>query len=241
MSNSSSARFVGVGVGPGDPGLITLKAAELIRRAEVVSYIASEAGRSQARWIARELLEPARDGQEELAIVIPMCDDRALAVRAYDQGAADIQHAIDAGRQVVFLCEGDPLFFGSFAHMLSRLAHNPCEVVPGISSIHAAASALRRPLALLTESFAVVSGRHSNAQLIKALEDHDSVVIMKAGRARPRIIEALQRAGRLADAAYLEYIGRDNECIETDVTRLAAAPGPYFSLFVVTRSQREPA
>ena len=239
MSSSDKPQFIGVGVGPGDPGLITLKAADYIRNADVVSYLEGTQGNSQARHIASGLLDSARDGRRELAIVMPMSDDRAAANHAYDLAANDIQQAIDDGLQVVFLCEGDPLFFGSFTYLLSRLSANRCEVVPGISSIHAASSALRLPLTLQKESFAVVSGRHSAAQLVDALRDHDSLVIMKAGRSRPRILDALQQTGRSADAAYLEYIGRDEERIETDVTRLEAAAGPYFSLFVVTRRERE--
>jgi precorrin-2/cobalt-factor-2 C20-methyltransferase len=239
MSDNTRVEFIGVGVGPGDPGLITLKAAELIKQADIISYLSSGKGKSQARQIASGLLASAREGQQEIAIVMPMCDDRALANRVYDEAATNIQQAIDAGKQVVFLCEGDPLFFGSFTYLLSRLGHNRCQVVPGISSIHAASAALRLPLTLLKESFAVVSGRHSAAQLVEALATHDSVVIMKAGRSRPRILEALAQTGRMADAAYLEYIGRDNEAFETDVTRLEAVAGPYFSLFVVTRSERD--
>jgi len=232
-------QFIGVGVGPGDPGLITLKAADYIRNADVICYIEGSKGKSQARHIAGLLLETARADQRELAIVMPMCDDRAIANQVYDQATTDIQAAIDAGEQVVFLCEGDPLFFGSFTYLLSRLDSNHCEVVPGISSIHAASSALQLPLTLLKESFAVVSGRHSSQHLLAALEHHDSVVIMKAGRSRPRILEALAKSGRIADAAYCEYIGRDNERIETNVAKLEPVPGPYFSLFVVTRSERD--
>ena len=232
-------QFIGVGVGPGDPGLITLKAADYIRSADVVCYIEGSKGKSQARHIARQLLESARADQRELAIVMPMCDDRTTANQVYDQASTDIQIAIDSGEQVVFLCEGDPLFFGSFTYLLSRLESNSCEVVPGISSIHAASSRLQLPLTLLKESFAVVSGRHSAQHLLVALEHHDSVVIMKAGRSRPRVLQALEKSGRTADAAYCEYIGRENERIETDVTKLDPVPGPYFSLFVVTRSERD--
>ena len=239
MNRLIKPQFVGVGVGPGDPGLITLKAADYIRNADVVSYIEGNKGNSQARHIASLLLESTPTRQRELAIVMPMSEDRAIANQVYDQAATDIQTAIDAGEQVVFLCEGDPLFFGSFTYLLSRLDSNNCEVVPGISSIHAASSRLQLPLTLLKESFAVVSGRHPAGHLVTALEQHDSVVIMKAGRSRTRILDALEKCGRSADAAYCEYIGRDNERIETDVTKLDYAPGPYFSLFVVTRCERD--
>ena len=110
--------------------------------------------------------------------------------------------------------------------------------MPGISSVNGAASALQQPLTLLQESFVVMSGRHTDVQLEQALMSHDSVVIMKAGRARPRILAILDKTGRTADANYLAYIGRDNEEILTDVTQLANTAGPYFSLFVVLKQER---
>ncbi len=237
--NDEQAQFVGVGVGPGDPGLITLKAADYIRQADLVCYIEGARGNSQARQIASQLLDSTDSKPRELGFSMPMCEDRSIANQVYDQAAGDIQRAIDSGDQVVFLCEGDPLFFGSFTYLLERLSHNRCEVVPGISSIHAAAAVLHRPLTLLKESFAVVSGRHSKQALISALEQHDSVVVMKAGRARPKILEALEATGRLSDADYCEYLGRDNELIVTELDQLAKEPGPYFSLFVVTRRERD--
>lgn len=236
--SAGDAQFIGVGIGPGDPGLITLKAADYIRSADVISYIEGSEGNSQARRIASELLDQGKDGQREIAILMPMSEQRSAANRAYDEAARKIQQAIDAGERVVFLCEGDPLFFGSFAYLLARLAHNRCEVVPGIGSVSAASAALRQPLTILNESFTVVTGRHSDEVLINALRHHDSVVIMKAGRARPRILSALRQTGRSADAAYCEYLGRDQEYIETDIDRLSDEPGPYFSLFVVTRGER---
>jgi precorrin-2/cobalt-factor-2 C20-methyltransferase len=235
-----SARFIGVGVGPGDPELITLKAARLIQQADVVAYIANTGGVSQARNIAAGLLADARPGQSELKVLMPMSEQRELANRVYDDAASDIQAALDAGQRVVFLCEGDPLFFGSFTYLLIRLeGSNECAVVPGISSVNAASSALCLPLTVLSESFAVISGRHSEDQLINVLNTHDSVVIMKAGRARPRILSALTQTERIEDARYLEYIGRDNEMIETDVSLLTAQAGPYFSIFVVTPRVRD--
>lgn len=235
-----TAQFIGVGVGPGDPELVTLKAARLIQNADVISYICNEQGQSQAKTIATLALAPVDKIQQEIAVTMPMSNDRTNANIAYDQAAIDIQIAIKQGKQVVFLCEGDPLFFGSFAYLLERLqkANVGCEIVPGISSVHAASSALQMPLTVLKESFAVMSGHHSHDQLVLALSSHDSVVVMKAGRSREKIIHAIRTAGRLQDAKYLEYIGRDKEMIECDLEQLQGEAGPYFSLFVVNRSER---
>ncbi|WP_432473428.1 precorrin-2 C(20)-methyltransferase [Amphritea sp. HPY] len=236
--------FYGVGVGPGDPGLITVKALRLIQNAAVVSYLVNDQGHSQGNAIAQAALtEDSRavvSGQQHIEIVMPMLTERRLANNAYDEGARQISELLDQGRDVVFLCEGDPLFFGSFSYLLERLQdEHACRVVPGISSVNAAASALVQPLTMLTESFVVMSGRHSDQQILQALNEHDSVVIMKAGQARPRILALLKESGRTEDAQYLEYIGRENQRIEQSVSELEVEPGPYFSLFVVLRSERK--
>ena len=239
-ADSESGTFYGVGVGPGDPELITLKAQRLIAQADVVSYIVNERGHSQARTIARLALDQARADQRELPVEMPMSVDRGAAEAVYAGLAEAIGGHLAAGLDVVFLCEGDPLFFGSFAYLLERLQHSSrCEVVPGISSVHAASAALRLPLARLQESFAVVTGRHDDAAILGALETYDSVVIIKAGRPRERLLRLIEKAGRADQVNYLEYIGRDNQRIERDPGVLAQleGTGPYFSLLVVVRDR----
>jgi len=225
----------GVGVGPGDPELVTLKAARLIAQADVVSFICNEQGNSQSKNIVESLLEERNIAPILLPISMPMSTDRTLANRAYDQAAMQISKYLAHHKKVVFLCEGDPLFFGSFSYLLERLGERfLCEVVPGISSVHAASAALQSPLTLLQESFAVISGRHSDQQIRQTLKEHDSVVIMKAGQSRPRIIQLLRETKRIHQAKYLEYIGRKNQSIVEDVSQLEAIHGPYFSIFVIT-------
>jgi precorrin-2/cobalt-factor-2 C20-methyltransferase len=220
--------------------LLTLKACHLIANAEVVSYLANPEGNSQARVIASEAFAQVKNEQLHIAIEMPMSTDRTLANEAYDQGAEQIAAQLNAGIDVVFLCEGDPLFFGSFSYLLERLQDkHEIEVVPGVSSVHAAAAALQIPLTLQRESFAVISGRHSDQQIRTALKEHDSLVIMKAGLARLRILALLAETGRTEQANYLEYISRDNQLIERDVESLAQEAGPYFSLFVITKNRRE--
>jgi len=232
--------FIGVGVGPGDPELITLKALRAIRKAKVISYIANDKGESQAKYIAREALDEVDDEQQEIPVCMPMCNDRNIANGVYDKAAAEIREQLEQGRDVVFICEGDPLFFGSFTYLLERLEDDcPCQVIPGISSINSASAALRHPLTMLKESLVVVSGRHSDEQLSEALLKHDSVVIMKAGRARPRILALLKETNRWAEARYLENIGRRDEIIFEDMDVLDDEAGPYFSLFIVTRTERD--
>ena len=235
-----TGKFIGVGVGPGDPELITLKALRIIQQADVISYIANEKGESQAKTIATHALSTIAGEYEEITLFMPMCDDRSVANKVYDKAANDIRAALKDNKSVVFLCEGDPLFFGSFGYLLERLQVDlECEVVPGISSVHAASSALQLPLTMLKESFAVVSGRHNEESLTHTLNSHDSVVIMKAGRSRQRILNALAASNRTSEASYLEYIGREGEHIQRDVSLLKGEAGPYFSLFVVVKTERD--
>ena len=240
MTQANKGNFYGVGVGPGDPELLTLKAHRLIHEADVISYIGIRGGRSQARSIAHLSIESAPNSPEEIAVPMPMSKDRSLANEAYDTAAAQIREALDKGKNVVFLCEGDPLFFGSFAYLLDRLENDYfCEVVPGISSVHSASAALLTPMTILKESFAVISGRHSDEHIRNTLINHDTVVIMKAGSSRPRLLKILEETNRSADAKYLEYISRDQEKIITDVNELDQTEGPYFSVFVVIRNERD--
>ncbi len=239
-NSSMNAQFIGLGVGPGDPELITLKAHRLMQNADVVSYLANEQGSSQARDIAQHSLEGSKSGQIEIPVPMPMKNDRTGANQAYDLAADKIRSVIAEGKSVVFLCEGDPLFFGSFSYLLDRLQDEvTCAVVPGISSVHAASSALKLPLSMLKESVAIINGRHSEEKIRQTLQQHDSVIIMKAGPYRPKILAALADTGRSEEANYLEYIGRDDQVIIDDVSELGDDKGPYFSLFVVLKKERQ--
>jgi precorrin-2/cobalt-factor-2 C20-methyltransferase len=241
--SSNDGIFYGVGVGPGDPELITLKAARLIQQADVIAYLSNKQNQSQSRKIAQSLLAENVKSQVEIPIIMPMADDPSIGDKVYDQAAVEVQAFLAQGLSVVFLCEGDPLFFGSFAYLLARIqsidsGRFTCVSVPGISSPHAASSALNLPLTMMKESFSVISGRHDDVVIEKTLRDFDSVIIMKAGRSRPRLLALLEKTQRMSDAHYLEYIGRENERITSDVSALDQHEmGPYFSLFVITKQK----
>lgn len=245
-SSTAFGRFIGVGVGPGDPELITLKAARFISRAQIIGYLCNHNGESQAKDIVSSIIEEGVNKPKstlpitELPLYVPMDRDPTVAEKAYSDGAKVIAGHLKQGIDVVFLCEGDPLFFGSFTYLLNILQeHFSCEVVPGISSPHAASSTLMAPLTMLKESYAVVSGRHSERKLKQTLRDFDSIVIMKAGRERSKIVRAIKESERTEDATYLEYIGRANQSVVVDIRNLdEQESGPYFSLFVVTRAKR---
>lgn len=234
--NSTSACFIGVGVGPGDPELLTLKAFRAIQSADVICYLENESGQSQALEIASEALKDPIKTQQHLGVRFAMSRERVAANAAYDKAIMQIQAELQLGKTVAFLCEGDPLFFGSFTYLLERLdSQFTSQVIPGIPAFVAATAELQLPLTVLKQSFAVITGRHSDAKIKAALLEHDAVVIMKAGIERPRLIALLKETNRFDDAHYLEYVSRDQQKVIRDLNQLDNVAGPYFSLFVITR------
>jgi len=233
-----SGIFIGVGVGPGDPELLTLKAFRAIQSADVICYLENESGQSQALDIAVEAFKDPIKKQQHIAITMAFSRVRNAANLAYDIAIKQIHTELNLGKRVVFLCEGDPLFFGSFNYLLERLEVNHVsQVIPGIPAFIAATAELQKPLTVLKQSFAVITGRHSDAKIKAALLEHDAIVIMKAGIERPRLLKLLQETKRFNDANYLEYISRENQRVVTDLNQLEDQAGPYFSLFVITREE----
>ena len=237
--------FYGVGVGPGDPELITLKAARLIQQCDVICYLCNDddsqhPGQSQSKTIAQSIIDERANKAIEIAIPMPYSRDRTAANKAYDQGANEISQALNTGQSVVFLCEGDPLFFGSYAYLQERLCETfTCLSIPGISSPNAASAVAGIPLTMQKENYAVLSGRLSDEKILNHLNEFDSLVLMKVGQSRPRLLSLLKESGRLDDTVYVEYATREQQKIVYDVSTLDDKAGPYFSLFIVTRQQRE--
>jgi precorrin-2/cobalt-factor-2 C20-methyltransferase len=228
-----SGTLYGVGLGPGDPELMTLKAHRLISGAQVIAYPTLEHGDSFARSIAAALI-PA--SCTEVAISIPMSVARKPAQAAYDTGAADIAVHLDAGRDVVVLCEGDPLFYGSFMYLFSRLADRyATEVVPGVTSVTACAAALGRPLAARNEVLTVIPGPMPEAEMRDRIGAAEAVAIIKVGRHLAKIRRVLQALGHEADAGYIERASLPAQ----KVLPLAEAPdnAPYFSMILMTKGQ----
>ena len=150
-----SGTLYGVGVGPGDPELITLKAARLIAAAPVIAYPAPDTGSSFARRIAADVIP---ETVLEIPMIVPMRTERFPAQDVYAQAAAEISGHLQAGRDVVVLCEGDPLFYGSFMYLFVRLAdEHRTEIVPGVSSLGACAAALARPLVARNDTLTVLA------------------------------------------------------------------------------------
>ncbi|MFT6451219.1 MAG: precorrin-2/cobalt-factor-2 C20-methyltransferase [Halocynthiibacter sp.] len=226
-----SGTLYGVGLGPGDPDLMTLKAARLIAAAKVIAYPTLAGAESFARQIAAEFIAP--DAQE-IAMDVPMVVERGPARAAYDKGADEIAKALEAGQDVVCLCEGDPFFYGSFMYLFDRLAGRfAVEVVPGVSSITACAAAAHLPLVSRNEVLTVLAGPLPEADLAAGLAQADAVAIMKVGRHLPKIRRVIEAAGLTDRATYVERGTLKAQIVLPlkDVPLTA----PYFSMILIRK------
>jgi precorrin-2/cobalt-factor-2 C20-methyltransferase len=228
-----TGRLYGVGLGPGAPDLITLRAARLIEGAPVIAYPTLAGGESFARSIAADLI-PA--GVQEIVLDVPMTPERAPAQAAYDDGAARIAAALDAGKDVVCLCEGDPFFYGSFMYLFARLSERfEVEVVPGVTSVTACAARAGMPLVARNERLTILPGPLPEAELTARIAGAESLAILKVGRHLPKLREVIGRLGLMDRAVYVERATLANEVI----LPLAEAPeaAPYFSMILITKGE----
>ncbi|MFE0427126.1 precorrin-2 C(20)-methyltransferase, partial [Streptomyces sp. NPDC058953] len=233
-----SGKLYGVGLGPGDPSLMTLRAVEVIAGADVVAYHSARHGRSIARSIAAGHL---RADQIEEPLVYPLTTEttdhpggyRGAMEDFYTEAAARLAVHLDAGRTVAVLAEGDPLFYGSYMHMHKRLADRyDTEVVPGVTSVSAAAARLGTPLAEGEEVLTILPGTLPEEELTARLAATDAAVVMKLGRTFPKVRRALEGAGRLADARYVERATMAGERL-APLADVAEESVPYFSVAVL--------
>ncbi|WP_030825379.1 precorrin-2 C(20)-methyltransferase [Streptomyces hygroscopicus] len=238
MSEQQTGRLYGVGLGPGDPSLMTVRAVEVIAQADVVAYHSARHGRSIARSIAERHLRP--DHIEE-RLVYPVTTEstdhpggyRGAMEEFYTEAAARLAVHLDAGRTVAVLAEGDPLFYGSYMHMHKRLADRyPTEVVPGVTSVSAAAARLGVPLVEGEEVLTVLPGTLPEEELTARLATADAAAVMKLGRTFPTVRRALERSGRLADARYVERATMDAERT-APLAEVDPESVPYFSMAVL--------
>ena len=230
-----TGRLYGVGLGPGDPELVTVKAARLIGAADVVAFHAAQHGRSVARGLAAPYL---REGQVEELLVYPVTTEttdhpggyQGAIDEFYEAAAARLAAHLDAGRDVVVLAEGDPFFYGSYMHMHKRLAHRyPTEVVPGVTSVSGAAAVLGRPLVERDEVLTVLPGTLDTEELAEWLSTTDSAAVMKLGRTFRNVRDAFDAAGVLDRAFYVERATTDRQRV-APLADVDPDTVPYFSL-----------
>jgi precorrin-2/cobalt-factor-2 C20-methyltransferase len=227
-------RLYGLGLGPGDPELLTLKALRLLRAAAVVAYPAPERGDSFARAIAAEWLDR---GQKEIAIRFPMRPGPP-PVAVYDEAAARLGAVLDRGDDVAFLCQGDPLFYGSFAGILTRLASRyPVTIVPGVSSLTACAAAAGQPLVQRDATLAVIPATLDEAALTRRLAETECAAVIKLGRHFAKLRRVAGRLDLLDGALYVEHASMPNQRI-APLADIDPDSVPYFAMALLRRDAR---
>ena len=229
----------GVGLGPGDPELVTVKAARLIGAADVVAYHCARHGRSVARSIA----EPYLSGDQiEERLVYPVTTETTDHPGGY-AGAMDEFYAaaagrltahLAAGRDVVLLAEGDPLFYSSYMHMHKRIGGRfRTEIVPGVTSVSAASAALAMPLVEGDDVLTVLPGTLGAGELSARLRGTGAAAVMKIGRSYPGVRAALKDAGRLEQAYYVERASSGSRQVIERAADVDPSTVPYMSLVII--------
>ncbi|WP_436152641.1 precorrin-2 C(20)-methyltransferase [Bosea sp. LjRoot90] len=229
----------GVGLGPGDPDYMTVRARDVILKADRLVHFCKRGRRGNARVTADAVIAPDPAREIELAfpvtIEVPVEDEGYTGPIAafYDEAAEQLACEMAAGRSVAVLCDGDPFFYGSFMHLWRRLAHRfPTEVVPGVTGMAGAWARAEAPISWGDDVMTVVPGTLAESELTRRLVDTDAAVIMKLGRNLPKVRRALQAAGLINRAIYVERATMAGQV----VTRLADKgddEAPYFSMILV--------
>jgi precorrin-2/cobalt-factor-2 C20-methyltransferase len=229
-------RLYGLGVGPGDPELLTLKALRLLRAVPVIAYPAPAHGDSFARSIVAAWIE---DRQREIAIRIPMRPEPPPDA-IYDNAAAVLAAELEHGRDVALLCQGDPFFYGSFVNLFSRLAGRyQIEIVPGVSSLTACATAAALPLVSRDQSLAVIPATLDETEIADRLAEADAAAILKLGRHIAKVQRVLDRLGLLDRAVYVEHATLTSQRI-APLASINPGDAPYFSMALIRRGGRTP-
>lgn len=241
-SSGSRGRLFGVGVGPGDPELMTVKACQVIAAADVIAYPNAQHGQSVARRIAAGYLRPEH---VELPLAFPVTTEmtdhpggyEAALGEFYDEAAAELATHLDAGRDVAVLCEGDPFFYGSYMYLHERLADRyETVVIPGVTGFSAAAASAGTPLVKRDDVFMALPGTLPEQELTTRLRSADAAVVMKLGRTFAKVRDAVEKAGDGARGIYVERASSSEERIAP--LREVDGKVPYMSLVLVPTRDR---
>ncbi len=233
----------GLGLGPGDPELVTLKAHRLLQEVEVIAYPSAEGTPSLVRAIAQPHL---REGLIEIDMAMPMVEARFPAQQVYDVAAEQIRAHLAQGRSVAVLCEGDPLFYGSFMYLYQRLETDAAvEVVPGVTSVSACAAAAGLPLVARKDILTVLPGPLSDEALTRRLTqgqnaghvEEQAFAIMKVGRHFARLKALLGQLGLAEQAWYVERATTAEQRVER-LADVEQAKAPYFSMILLHKRGR---
>ena len=228
--------LLGIGAGPGAPDLITLRGLDALRAAPVIAYPAPERGASLTRAIVAPHLADCAPAKVEIAIRMPMVAARFPAQEVYDRAAQAIGGHLESGRDVAYLCEGDPFFYGSFSFLYQRMVDRyPVRVIPGVSSLTACAAVLGAPLATRNDALAVLPATLPAAELEERLRQVEAAALIKVGGRLAKVRAVLAALGLEAGARYVEHATMASERCVALADLDDGWRAPYFSMVLVHR------
>lgn len=241
MSGSTPGTFYGIGAGPGDPELLTLKAVRLLGAVSRIFYPAS-ARREES--VAGRIIAPLGIPEQKLRRVsLYMARERSDDVAMYGQVATEIVVELGRGASVAWISEGDPLFYGSFVHVRDEVLRQApaarIEIVPGVTSVQAAAARAGIPVAHLDDKVAILPASYGLEHLPEMLERFATIFLLKVHTALEQLLAVLGKMHVPVQAVYLEHIGSARERIVTDLGSLRGERLPYFSLVILRRTGKE--
>lgn len=228
-----------VGVGPGDPELLTRKAERILRSVDV---ICAPTGAAEGGSYALSIVEPFidRERQEVLIQLFPMVKDQQGLDPFWEEAADQVAQRIAAGKDVAFITIGDPFLYSTYLYIhrifLAKYPDIKIEVVPGISSILASSAVSGLPLGLAAERIAILPATYEHDELKKTLEEFDTVVLMKVSRVFDTVYAVLKELGRERGGVFVRRVGSSEEEVHHDLEALVGQKLDYLSMLIVRKN-----
>ena len=236
--NNGTGSFYGVGVGPGDPELLTIKAQKTLQKVAVISFTQLDDGKeSYALSVVRGVLETAKP--EFLAITIPSDDETPVSPQTWTDAAAEIAGHLSQGKDVAFITEGDPMLYSEFFQVLgsvkSVVPDLEFEIIPGVSSVMAAAASSGMPLVTHGQRLTILPKVYGIDDLREAITNSDTTVLMEVDRDLLQALANLEKLGLTGKATYVRQASTSRENVVEDISKLEAEDLDYFSLLIIRR------
>ena len=237
-ANNGTGSFYGVGVGPGDPELLTIKAQKTLQKVAVISFTQLDDGKeSYALSVVRGVLETAEP--EFLAITIPSDDETPVSPQTWTDAAAEIAGHLSQGKDVAFITEGDPMLYSEFFQVLgsvkSVVPNLEFEVIPGVSSVMAAAASSGTPLVTHGQRLTILPKVYGIDDLREAITNSDTTVLMEVDHDLLQALANLEKLGLTGKATYVRQASTSRENVVEDISKLEAEDLDYFSLLIIRR------
>lgn len=230
-------KFYGIGVGPGDPELLTLKAFRLLEQVDVLCIPKSK---MEKESLALKVVSQVMDRDfRVLELLFPMSHDEAVLAEHWDRAASLVAAELDAGYNVAFITIGDPMFYSTYSYLLERVRKDPAvEVVtvPGVTAFAACASLINEPLTEKDERVAVIPAAYSLDDLRDVLDNFDNVVLMKVNKNYDAVVGLLEELGLLDRAVYISRCGYPDQFFTTDLKSLVGKDRDYMSILIIRKA-----